>query len=106
MRSPGDHEIHPLGPSRTQEAENTKRFKKLLQPYPEFAVPAVVPQLSSKRVLTTEWMAGVPIDKAGKEMTTSERNRVGSRLLWLSMAELSEFRLGSATSHHSLATSH
>ena len=30
-------------------------------------MPAVVPQLSSKRVLTTEWMGGLPIDKAASE---------------------------------------
>ena len=49
------------------EAAATRRFKMLLSPYPEFAVPAVVPALSSKRVLTTEWMGGMPIDRAAKE---------------------------------------
>jgi aarF domain-containing kinase len=75
------------------EAVSTTKFKKLLSPYPEFAVPAVVPFLSSKRVLTTEWMPGVPIDRAAKEsMSISERDRVGSRLLWLSLHELFSFK--------------
>ena len=40
------------------EAGATRRFKRNLAPFPEFAVPAVVPSLSSRRVLTTEWMSG------------------------------------------------
>ena len=101
------------------EAASTLRFKHLLAPYPEFAVPAVVPSLSSGRVLTTEWMGGVPIDRAAKEAmsvlerdrvattlyvlsacirppsiyrSVSERDRVGARLLWLSLTELFSFR--------------
>ena len=34
----------------------------------------------------------MPIDKAAAHMSVSERDRVGSRLLWLSLAELAEFR--------------
>ena len=68
------------------EAAAARQFKLNLAPHPEFAVPAVVPALSSKRVLTTEWMPGMPIDRAAAdEMSVSERNRVGSRLLWLSL---------------------
>ena len=75
------------------EAQSTKKFKMLLAEYPEFSVPAVVPSLSSKRVLTTEWMSGVPIDRAAKEeMSVDERDRVGTRLLWLSLTELFTFR--------------
>jgi len=74
------------------EAASTRAFKRLLAPYPEFAVPAVVDALSSQRVLTTEWMAGEPIDKAARRMSPAERDRVGSRLLWLSLVELSRFR--------------
>ncbi len=64
----------------------------MLARYPEFAVPAVVPHLSTRHVLTTEWMPGVPIDRAEVEMAAAERDRVGARLLWLSLAELFTFR--------------
>jgi len=75
------------------EATATRRFKRLMAPYPEFAVPAVVQSLSSQRVLTTEWMEGLSIDRAAKgTMTSAERDRVGSRLLWLSLTELFTFR--------------
>lgn len=56
-------------------------------------MPAVVPSLSSRRVLTTEWMGGLPIDRAAAEaMSRSERDRVGTCLLWLSLQELFRFR--------------
>lgn len=77
------------------EAECTTRFKRNLAPFPEFAVPAVVPSLSSARVLTTEWMPGQALDRAAAEAAAvpqAERDRIGARLLWLSLAELFEFR--------------
>jgi len=75
------------------EAEATTRFKRLLAPYPEFSVPAVVPTLSSRRVLTTEWMPGRPIDRVAKEaMNPDERVRLGTRMLWLSFTELFDFK--------------
>ena len=39
------------------EAKATTRFKHTLAPFSEFRVPAVIPSLSSKRVLATEWMS-------------------------------------------------
>ena len=75
------------------EAAATRQFKMLLAPFPEFSVPAVLPSLSSQRVLTTEWMQGVSIDRAAKDaMSAQERDRVGCRLLWLSLNELFSFR--------------
>ena len=75
------------------EAAAARQFKLNLAPHPEFDVPAVVPALSSKRVLTTEWMPGMPIDRAAAEaMSVAERDRVGSKLLWLSLHELFRFR--------------
>lgn len=75
-----------------REAQNCVRFKRLLTPYPEFAVPAVVPQLSSARVLTTEWMPGLSIDAAADRMSRHEKDRLGSRLLWLTLTELCTFK--------------
>ncbi len=34
---------------------------------PHFHVPDVVPELSSPRILTTEWVRGVPIDKVSSQ---------------------------------------
>ena len=50
------------------EARCQSRFKVLVEADPEFAavfhVPAVVPELSTERVLTTELVHGVHIDQA------------------------------------------
>ena len=45
-----------------REAASATRFKQMLSPYPEFTVPAVVPDLSSSGVLTTEWAPGAALD--------------------------------------------
>lgn len=51
------------------EAEAQRRFKHLIgtDAYTSrhFTVPDVVPELSAERVLTTEWVPGVHIDKVG-----------------------------------------
>lgn len=51
------------------ELDAQRRFKALIggDPYTaaHFAVPGVIPELSAERVLTTEWVPGVHIDKVG-----------------------------------------
>uniref|UniRef100_A0A2A4JQT9 ABC1 atypical kinase-like domain-containing protein n=1 Tax=Heliothis virescens TaxID=7102 RepID=A0A2A4JQT9_HELVI len=46
-----------------REAECTKKFKKLLAPYPEYFVPDVIDDLCAPEVITTELIDGVPLDK-------------------------------------------
>ncbi|XP_047040351.1 atypical kinase COQ8B, mitochondrial-like isoform X1 [Helicoverpa zea] len=46
-----------------REAECTKKFKKLLAPYPEYFVPDVIDELCAPEVITTELIDGVPLDK-------------------------------------------
>ncbi|KAG2498015.1 hypothetical protein HYH03_004273 [Edaphochlamys debaryana] len=79
----------------TYEAACQARYRDLIAADPSLAahfhVPAVVPALSSRRVLTTEWVAGVPIDKVC-ELSQEVRDRVGSRLLRLTLCELFEWK--------------
>ncbi|XP_064484403.1 atypical kinase COQ8B, mitochondrial-like [Ornithodoros turicata] len=73
-----------------REAECGRRFKKLVEPYPEYYVPEVFEDLSSKYVLSTELIAGTPVDKlvdAPQEL----RNRVCYLLLKLCLLELYDF---------------
>lgn len=49
-----------------------------------FAVPAVVPELCGDRVLATEWVHGVPVDRV-TEMPQDVRDRVGTALLRLTL---------------------
>ncbi|XP_014366241.2 atypical kinase COQ8B, mitochondrial isoform X1 [Papilio machaon] len=46
-----------------REAECTKKFKRLLAPYPEYFVPDVIDDLCTAEVITTELIDGTPLDK-------------------------------------------
>jgi predicted unusual protein kinase regulating ubiquinone biosynthesis (AarF/ABC1/UbiB family) len=46
-----------------REAECCRRMRKLLEPYPEFYVPKVIDELSTKQVFTTELISGLTIDQ-------------------------------------------
>ncbi|XP_065859921.1 protein ABC transporter 1, mitochondrial [Euphorbia lathyris] len=73
------------------EAKNQKRFRNLLSNVKGYYVPKVVDELSSKRVLTTELISGIPIDKVAL-LNQETRNYVGKKLLELTLMELFVFR--------------
>ena len=49
-----------------READCCRKMRSLLQPFPEFYVPKVIDELSSKQVFTTELITGLTIDQVGK----------------------------------------
>ncbi|KAJ0052945.1 hypothetical protein Pint_00739 [Pistacia integerrima] len=69
------------------EAANQKRFRDMLSNSKGFYVPIVVENISSKRVLTTELVSGIPIDKVA-QLNQETRNYVGRKLLELTLMEL------------------
>lgn len=73
------------------EAANQKRFRDVLSNAKGFYVPYVVDDTSSKRVLTTELVSGIPIDKVA-QLSRETRNYVGKKLLELTLMELFVFR--------------
>lgn len=73
------------------EAANQKRFRDLLTGADGFYVPIVVDDISSKRVLTTELVHGIPIDKVAL-LDQETRNYIGKKLLELTLMELFVFR--------------
>ncbi|XP_048141881.1 protein ABC transporter 1, mitochondrial [Rhodamnia argentea] len=73
------------------EASNQKRFRDLLSGMKGFYVPMVLDNISSKRVLTTELVQGVPIDKVAL-LDQETRNYVGNKLLEITLMELFVFR--------------
>ncbi|XP_059625508.1 protein ABC transporter 1, mitochondrial isoform X2 [Cornus florida] len=73
------------------EAANQKRFRNLLSNVKGFYVPIVVDGISSKRVLTTELVPGIPVDKVAL-LNQETRNYVGKKLLELTLMELFVFR--------------
>jgi len=82
-----------------QEAAHTDRYRALVTEAEAanpalrgaFRVPAVIPELSSARVLATEWLAGGPVE-AVERMGAGRRNAVASRVLSLTLLELFQWR--------------
>ncbi|XP_063775018.1 atypical kinase COQ8A, mitochondrial [Pseudophryne corroboree] len=74
-----------------REAACAKRFKELLKDHPFFYVPAVVDELCSGHVLTTELVSGFPLDQA-EDLSQETRNEICQYILFLCLRELFEFR--------------
>ena len=78
----------------TREAAQQRAFRELLADDPAFVVPAVVEELSTGAVLTSDWVSGVPIDDASVLALPQERrDAIASALLRLCLREVFEFRL-------------
>ncbi|CAL5208762.1 unnamed protein product [Lathyrus oleraceus] len=73
------------------EAANQKRFRDLLAGTEGLYVPIVRDDTSSRRVLTTELVHGIPIDKVAL-LDQETRNYIGTKLLELTLMELFVFR--------------
>ncbi|XP_043931703.1 atypical kinase COQ8A, mitochondrial-like isoform X2 [Protopterus annectens] len=74
-----------------REAACANNFRELLKDDPFFYVPAVIDDLSSVRVLTTELVPGFPLDKA-EGLDQDIRNKLCYKILELCIRELFEFR--------------
>lgn len=46
-----------------REAEYTEKFGEMIAPYKEYRVPKVIKELTTKSVITTELVPGIPLDK-------------------------------------------
>ncbi|KDR22829.1 Chaperone activity of bc1 complex-like, mitochondrial [Zootermopsis nevadensis] len=74
-----------------REAECTKKFQQLLEPYPEYYVAQVVDSLSTKQIFTTELMSGIPVDKC-VDLDLETRTHISRLVIELWLKELFEFR--------------
>jgi predicted unusual protein kinase regulating ubiquinone biosynthesis (AarF/ABC1/UbiB family) len=75
-----------------READNTERYGELCRDEPAVLVPGVHRSLSSRRVLATDRVFGLPIeDLRSPEHSQERRDRIGERLLGLVLRELFEF---------------
>lgn len=73
-----------------REAECTKKFKKILEPYPEYYVPTVYDELSTAQVFTSELIEGIPVDKC-QNFDMETRVHICRLVLQLCLRELFEF---------------
>ncbi|GAX20515.1 aarF domain-containing kinase [Fistulifera solaris] len=81
-----------------REAEHQVRVQQLVNEDPvlstlhRFQVPAVIPELSTERVLTTEFCPGSTIDVVA-HLSQEERNRIAKTILYLTFKEILVWRL-------------
>ncbi|KAL6079751.1 putative aarF domain-containing protein kinase 4 [Balamuthia mandrillaris] len=73
-----------------REAHCQMRMRQLLEGDEAYVVPRVIAPLSTKRILTTELVSGVPVEKL-KDADQQTRNHVAYHMLRLSLRELFEF---------------
>jgi aarF domain-containing kinase len=76
-----------------REATSQERFRVLLAGDAAITVPAVVRELSTRRVLVTEWLEGMPIDQVVAAGLPQEvRDHIARTLLRLTLKELFVWR--------------
>ncbi len=81
----------------TIEAQHQTKFRELVMGDAflrenNVNVPAVLPELSTSRILTTEYCAGSTIDKVVQYCDQEERNRIARAILYLTTRELFVWR--------------
>ncbi|MCP4445655.1 MAG: AarF/ABC1/UbiB kinase family protein [Myxococcales bacterium] len=64
-----------------REAEHCENLRILLRSTSGVRIPRIMGAYSSARVLTMEWMPGVPLDQALEDATTDERRLILTRLV-------------------------
>lgn len=74
-----------------REAECTRKFRKLLESYPDYYVPKVIDELCTPRIFTSELIEGVPVDKC-VDLDEKTRERICTLILHLCLKELFEWR--------------
>ncbi|XP_012152582.1 ubiquinone biosynthesis protein COQ8, mitochondrial isoform X2 [Megachile rotundata] len=74
-----------------READCTRNYKKLMQPYPDYYVPATIDELSTSQIFTTEMIDGIPVDKC-MNMDMEIRERICKLIMRLCLKELFVFR--------------
>lgn len=81
-----------------REAQHQERVRQLVADDPvlstsnRFVVPAVIHELSTERVLTTEFCAGSTIDVVA-HLSQEERNRIAKTIMYLTFREIFVWRL-------------
>ena len=75
------------------EAEHLRKYRRLVSGENHFLVPRVHDDLTTKRILAMDFVAGTPLESLGRAgVSQKERDRCGTLLQGLLFRELFEFR--------------
>ena len=64
------------------------KMKKILGPYPTYYVPSVITELSTKEVITFEYIKGLTIDECADMLDQETRNEICLKFVELMLREL------------------
>lgn len=70
------------------EARNQETFRRAFAGRSDVVVPRVIPEVSGTRVLTSEWIGGVPFERFCREATAAERRRAAETIFDFTMESL------------------
>ncbi|KAK7204367.1 ABC1 family-domain-containing protein [Myxozyma melibiosi] len=73
-----------------REAENLKKFGKILKDDPVFVVPRVIDEASGPHVLTMEFMDGVGVAKI-EDLPQDKKDWIATQIMRLTLREIAEF---------------
>jgi predicted unusual protein kinase regulating ubiquinone biosynthesis (AarF/ABC1/UbiB family) len=63
-----------------REAAHMRLYGEILRREPSIAVPAPLPELSTRRLLTMTWLEGAPVLEVAKNAPLAERNEIALRM--------------------------
>ncbi|MHB1847013.1 MAG: ABC1 kinase family protein [Deltaproteobacteria bacterium] len=81
------------------EATNQEEFRRLFASRPDVRVPAVVPERSARRVLTSELVHGRRFADFAREATQEEKNRAGEAIWDVAMGSIFTHGMFNADPH-------
>jgi aarF domain-containing kinase len=77
-----------------REAYWCTKMKSMLEPYPQYNVPNVILNLSTKQILTCEYIDGLTIDECAEQLDQKTRNDICLKFVELMLRELFIHRYG------------
>ncbi|XP_057378763.1 atypical kinase COQ8B, mitochondrial-like isoform X1 [Daphnia carinata] len=74
-----------------REAECARKFAELIKDMPYYKIPAIIDELSTKQVITSEYVEGISMEECMK-LDQDTRNDVAEKMLFLCLLEVFQFR--------------
>lgn len=74
-----------------REAECARKFAELVKDMPYYKIPAIIDDLSTKQVITSEFVEGISMEECMK-LDQETRNDVAEKMLFLCLIEVFQFR--------------
>ncbi|KAM3127939.1 hypothetical protein pb186bvf_019958 [Paramecium bursaria] len=74
------------------EAEKQIRYRNNFSEYKQFAIPNVIKELSTQRILVSEYLEGDNLDQVAEHYPQYLRNSIGRMIMEVTLVELFKFR--------------